>query len=104
MLNENGTISIYFEEHPVSVVAHTFNIITFVWFTQFILSCQHFVVAAIICKWFFIRDKEKLEKPIKSSFKDLKRGHLGSACLGSLVIGIMKVLRIGFRPFRVSDT
>ena len=60
------------------------------------------MIAAIICKWFFIRDKEKLERPIKSSFKDLKRGHLGSVCLGSLLIGIIKVLRVGFRPFRVS--
>ncbi|KAL7012094.1 hypothetical protein ACKWTF_014626 [Chironomus riparius] len=102
-LNDNGTISIYFEELPIAVVAQTFNIITFIWFTQFILSCQHFVVAAIICKWFFIRDKEKLERPIKSSFKDLKRGHLGSVCLGSLLIAIMKVLRVGFRPFRKSN-
>lgn len=76
------------------VAAHYVNLVTFIWFTQFILGCQHFVIAGTICQWFFARTKNKLDSPIKRSFHYLLRIHIGSICLGSIFITIVKVIRM----------
>lgn len=75
---------------------------TFVWTTQFALSCQHFIVSGSVLRWYFNRDKTKIQEPIKSSLFHLIRFHLGSACLGSLLIVLGKLFRIVLFPFRVS--
>ncbi|KAL7013241.1 hypothetical protein ACKWTF_015289 [Chironomus riparius] len=76
---------------------------TFIWTTQFALSCQHFVVSGTVLRWFFNRDKTKVKEPVKSSLSHLIRFHLGSACLGSLLIWLGKVFRIVLFPFRTTE-
>lgn len=77
-----------------SVAAYYINIVTYIWFIQFILGCQHFVIAGTICQWFFARTKSKLDSPIKRSFHHLLRIHIGSICLGSIFITIVKIIRM----------
>ncbi len=73
--------------------AYYVNWVTYIWFTQFILGCQHFVIASTISQWFFARTKSKLDSPIQRSFHFLLSLHIGSICLGSIFITIVKILR-----------
>lgn len=75
-------------------VAYYVNIVSFIWFTQFILGCQHFVIAGTVCQWFFARTKDKLDSPIRRSFHYLLSMHIGSICLGSIFITIVKIIRM----------
>lgn len=74
--------------------AHYVNLIAFLWFTSFILGCQHFVIASAVSQWFFTRSKDKLDSPITRGFSLLLRFHLGSVCLGSILITLIKILRM----------
>ncbi|KAL7012090.1 hypothetical protein ACKWTF_014622 [Chironomus riparius] len=91
-LAEHHVVIIY-KETPINDIAFYLNLFTFIWFTQFIIGCQHFVIAGTISRWYFTRDKTKIEAPIKQSFWHLMRYHLGSICLGSMLITIVKVMR-----------
>ncbi|CAH1734113.1 unnamed protein product [Chironomus riparius] len=82
-------------QHGSSIFfAHLFNIIAFIWFTQFIFGCQHFIIAGCVSKWFFSRDKTFLGSPISRTFGELLSYHLGSICLGSLLITIVKIIHM----------
>ncbi|XP_070497911.1 choline transporter-like protein 1 [Chironomus tepperi] len=82
-------------QHNFGVYAARYlNIIAFIWFTQFIFGCQHFVIAGTISKWYFARDKTKLDSPIMKTFHHLVFFHLGSVCLGSLIITVVKIIKM----------
>jgi solute carrier family 44 (choline transporter-like protein), member 1 len=83
-----------YEPGPVASIAHFVNFVAFIWFTSFILGCQHFVIASTVCQWFFTRSKDKLDSPISRAFSHLLNFHIGSVCLGSLLITLMKIIRM----------
>jgi solute carrier family 44 protein 1 (choline transporter-like protein) len=97
----NG-MSAYLSQDDFTVAARWINVVAFIWFTNFILGCQHFVIAGTISKWYFTRDKTKISQPILTSFKNLIYFHLGSVCLGSWIITIIKIIRIILRMLRSS--
>lgn len=70
------------------------NLFAFLWFVQFLYGCQDFIIAGSVSKWFFTRNKSKLHLPILMSFGHLIRYHLGSICLGSIIIATIQLLRI----------
>ena len=72
--------------------AHIVNLIAFVWFTNFILGCQHFIIASTVSDWFFARSKDKLDSPIQRGFGNLLRFHIGSVCLGSIFITVVEII------------
>lgn len=91
-------------QHTFGVYAARYlNIIAFIWFTQFIFGCQHFVIAGTISKWYFARDKTKLDSPIMKTFHHLVFFHLGSVCLGSLIITIVKIIKMIMNAIKVSE-
>lgn len=61
------------------------------------------MLCGTITKWYFIRDKEKLEleKPVRTTYNYLTDFNLGSLCFGSIVIPVVKVARMILRPFKV---
>ncbi|XP_070497920.1 choline transporter-like protein 1 [Chironomus tepperi] len=77
----------------VVYVSRIFNPLLFIWFTQFTFGCQNFVIGGTVVKWYFTRDKSKLVSPMKKTFVHLTRFHLGSVCLGSILIMLVKVLK-----------
>lgn len=83
------------------MVTRWYNVITLFWMSQFIIGCQHMVVAGSVAKWFFTRNKSQLGWPIVNSFKLLTRYHLGTVALGSLIIALMKLIRLVFKAFEV---
>lgn len=93
-----------YEQDFGSVAAFYINLVSYIWFTQFILGCQHFVIAGTVCQWFFSHTKTKLASPIKRSFHQLLRIHIGSICLGSIFITLVKIIRMLVDSLTVSRT
>ncbi|CAG9810628.1 unnamed protein product [Chironomus riparius] len=81
------------DEEPLTAPAHICNLIFFIFIIQFIIGCQNFIIAGTIVRWYFTRDKTKLHKPIKKSFSHLFKFHLGSVCLGAILITIVKIIK-----------
>lgn len=88
------------------------NLFAMLWMTQFLVGCQHMVIAGAVSSWYFtryqtniklsftflfqliFRDKANLGWPIYHSIRNLVRYHLGSVALGSLVIAVVQFVRI----------
>jgi len=83
-----------YEKNVAMEMAHYVNLVAFIWFTSFILGCQHFVIASAVSQWFFTRTKDKIGSPIARGFSLLLRFHLGSVCLGSILITLIKIVRM----------
>lgn len=90
---ENST-EIVLQQDIFVRIARVLNIIAFIWFSQFLIGCQHFVVAGTVSKWYFTRDKTKLNTPMLTTYGNLFWYHLGSICLGSWIITIVKTIKI----------
>ncbi|KAG5673119.1 putative CTL-like protein [Polypedilum vanderplanki] len=93
----DGQFQATYEQDAGMGIGAILNFIAFLWFTQFIFGCQHFVISGTISKWYFARDKTKLNSPVITTFSHLLNFHLGSICLGSMVITIVKILRMIFK-------
>ena len=65
------------------------------WTSQFIIAAGQLVVAMSIATWYFTRDKKTVGNG--TFFTSMKRAmfyHLGTAAFGSLVIAIIKTIRV----------
>lgn len=82
------------DDQPIGTVAFYFNIVCYIWFVNFIIGCQNFVIAGTISKWYFTRDKTKLDGPIKTTFSHLLKFHLGSVCMGAILLTIAKIIKM----------
>lgn len=105
LTNHNHSSSFRFVELQKDfgmILTRYLNIIAFIWFSHFILGCQHFVVAGTVSQWYFTRTKSKLIQPIKRSFSNLLHFHLGSICLGSILITVTTILRMIMSALSVS--
>lgn len=69
-------------------------VISFIWISEFILSCQQIVIAGAVSKWYFCRDRNALEHPILESFCNLFCRHMGSVAVGSFLITLFKLPRL----------
>ncbi|XP_058128936.1 choline transporter-like protein 1 [Anopheles ziemanni] len=70
-----------------------YNLLAFLWFSQFVIGCQHMVIAGAVAGWFFTRNKATLGHPIARSYGNLVRYHLGTVAFGSFVIALVQFLR-----------
>ncbi|KAG4073667.1 hypothetical protein HA402_000891 [Bradysia odoriphaga] len=82
-----------FEQNAVIKFTYWLNIFVYFWFVQFILGCQHFVAASTVSQWYFTRNKSLVRRPVCNAFSDLIIFHLGTICLGSLLLTLIKILR-----------
>lgn len=103
--DENGKfVRAEYQKNVGILAAHIFNLVGFIWFVQFIFGCQHFVIASTVSDWFFARTKSKLDSPISRGFSNLLRFHLGSICLGSMLITMVTIIRMAVNYINVSMT
>lgn len=93
---ENGTSAKYVK-NPAILVTRWYSVLTLFWMSQFIIGCQHMIVAGAVASWFFTRNKSALGWPIARSFRNLLRYHLGTVALGALIIALLKLVRLVFR-------
>ena len=63
------------------------------WLTQFVIACQHMVVAGAVAGWYFKRVKSGLHALICQSLYRLVRYHLGSVAFGSFLVALVQFIR-----------
>ncbi|KAK2586916.1 hypothetical protein KPH14_009848 [Odynerus spinipes] len=89
--NRKGHID--FKKDALLITARWYNLFVFFVVCEFLLGCQHMVVALAVARWFFTRDKKRLSLPVTKGFGYLVRYHLGTVAFGALVIGLVRLIR-----------
>ncbi|XP_054015045.1 choline transporter-like protein 1 isoform X2 [Hylaeus anthracinus] len=84
---------IHFRKDALLIATRWYNLFIFFVTCEFLLGCQHVVVACAVARWFFTRDKKKLSLAVTRGFGYLVRYHLGTVAFGALVIGVVRLVR-----------
>ncbi|XP_032681859.1 choline transporter-like protein 1 isoform X2 [Odontomachus brunneus] len=84
---------IHFRKDALLIATRWYNLFLFFVSCEFYLGCQHLVVACAVARWFFTRDKKRLSLAVTRGFGYLMRYHLGTVAFGSLIIGIVRLIR-----------
>lgn len=73
--------------------ARVYNLLVLLWVIEFIIACQHMIIAGAVATWFFTRNKTNMSSPISTSVSYLFNYHLGSVALGSFIITVIQIIR-----------
>lgn len=92
-----GNQSAKYVKDSTMYVTRWYNLLALFWFSQFIIGCQHMIIAGAVATWFFTRNKSKVDSPICTSFKNLIRYHLGTVAFGSFIIALVQLIRAIFK-------
>jgi len=85
-LGVNSNLKTYFEY---------FHLFGFLWGIFFLLGISDVTIAGSIANFYWLHDKNtRLNKPIGTALWRTLRYHLGSICLGSLIIALVDLIRI----------
>lgn len=82
-------------------VTRWYNLLAMFWMSQFMIGCQHMVIAGAVATWFFTRNKGHMGSPIGQSLQNLVRFHLGTVAFGSLLIALVQLVRVLFKALEV---
>ncbi|XP_070508761.1 choline transporter-like protein 1 isoform X2 [Chironomus tepperi] len=102
--SDDGQFQLNSDDTIIMKVVRFLNILTFAWLANFIIHCQHFIVAGSVTKWYFTGDKHGLAGLNGSSMFNLVRYHLGSVCFGSMAVPVMGLIHFGYRVFKCIKT
>ncbi|KAL1518343.1 hypothetical protein ABEB36_001980 [Hypothenemus hampei] len=70
------------------------NLFAMLWTVQFVIGCQHMVIAGAVVKWYFSKSKSSIDSPIIQSMYYLSRYHLGTVAIGSFWLTLVQFLRV----------
>ncbi|RZC39006.1 choline transporter-like protein 1, partial [Asbolus verrucosus] len=84
----------YYQKDIWMKLTRWYNLLAMLWMCQFVIGCQHMVLAGAISHWYFARNKSALGTPILKSAYNLVRYHLGSVALGSFLIALVQFVRV----------
>ncbi|XP_058454180.1 choline transporter-like protein 1 isoform X1 [Malaya genurostris] len=93
MLKVENNQSAKYEKDSTMLFTRWYNLLAFFWICQFIIGCQHMVIAGAVAYWFFSRNRSNLGNPILKSFGNLVRYHMGTVAFGSFIIALVQFLR-----------
>uniref|UniRef100_A0A2H8TS65 Choline transporter-like protein n=1 Tax=Melanaphis sacchari TaxID=742174 RepID=A0A2H8TS65_9HEMI len=85
--------SVYYKKDQLMKFARIYNIVVLLWVIEFIIGCQHMIIAGSVATWFFTRNKDNVSSPISTSISNLFNFHLGSVAFGSFIITIFQIIR-----------
>lgn len=85
--------NIYYKKDQLMKFARVYNILVLLWVIEFIIACQHMIIAGSVSTWFFTRNKDNVSSPISTSIGYLFNYHLGSVALGSFIITVIQIIR-----------
>ncbi|XP_050442637.1 choline transporter-like protein 1 [Adelges cooleyi] len=91
--------NVYYKKDQLMKFARVYNLIVLLWVIEFIIGCQHMIIAGAVATWFFTRNKNNMSSPITTSIGYLFKNHLGSVALGSFIITIIQVIRAIINAF-----
>jgi hypothetical protein len=74
-----------------------YHLFVVLWTYCLIVGCFHFTIVGAATLWYYERDKKGLKFPILRAVKILLRYYIGSVCLGSLILALVKFIRIVFK-------
>ncbi|XP_065209158.1 choline transporter-like protein 1 [Planococcus citri] len=96
-IKKNGNVE--YQKNEIMKAASVCNFFVVWWIIQFIICCQHMVIAKATTIWYFSRDKTciETESPIIIGYVHTLRYHLGSVALGSLILPPAQILRALYR-------
>ncbi|CAF1095911.1 unnamed protein product, partial [Didymodactylos carnosus] len=79
-------------------IPHLYNLFGFLWFSTFITGFHQLVLAGAFASYYWTMDKTRfIGFPLLSSIKRSLLYHVGSVAFGSLIIAIIKMIRIIFQ-------
>lgn len=103
-LSVGNNQSVKYVKDPTMIVTRWYNLLGLFWFSQFIIGCQHMVIAGAVGTWFFTRNKTNMNGPINRSFVNLIRFHLGTVATGSLLIAVVQIIRLLVKTIQVPSS
>jgi solute carrier family 44 protein 1 (choline transporter-like protein) len=99
LIQSSGTLALvpnshnaYYKKDQLMKFARVYNILVLLWVIEFIIGCQHMIIAGSVATWFFSRNKDNVSSPISTSVGYLFNYHLGSVALGSFIITIFQII------------
>ncbi|XP_076684764.1 choline transporter-like protein 1 isoform X2 [Andrena cerasifolii] len=90
-MNRKGHI--HFRKDTLLIATRWYNLFFFFVTCEFLLGCQHVVVACAVARWFFTRNKKRLSLAVTRGFGYLVAYHLGTVAFGALVTGVVRIVR-----------
>ncbi|CAL7943385.1 unnamed protein product [Xylocopa violacea] len=88
---------VHFRKDAIVIAARWYNLFFFFVTCEFLLGCQHMVVALAVARWFFTSSsnghKKHVSLPIARGFGYLVLYHLGTVAFGALIIGTVRLIR-----------
>ncbi|CAH1119851.1 unnamed protein product [Phaedon cochleariae] len=94
VLVEKRQLVYYYEKDGWMRFARWYNFFGMLWMTQFVIGCQHMVIAGAVSIWYFNRNKSEVRLSAMQSAGNLIRYHLGSIALGSFIVALVQFLRV----------
>ena len=91
-ISSNGFVR--YVKSPFWFWIRLYHLFGLLWLANFIVACQHMVIAGAVAGWYFTRDKSDLKLPILGSFKRLVIYHLGTVAFGSFIIALVQLVRM----------
>ncbi|VVC24458.1 Hypothetical protein CINCED_3A005258 [Cinara cedri] len=85
--------NVYYKKDQLMKFARVYNLLVLLWVIEFIIACQHMIIAGAVATWFFTRNKNNVSSPISTSVGYLFNYHLGSVALGSFIITVIQIIR-----------
>ncbi len=72
-----------------------FNLFALLWCLFFCAAAEEMIMAGAFASWYFTRDKKDLrDSPLAASAGRTFRYHLGTLAFGSLIISVIRMIRI----------
>ncbi|KAF2349739.1 Choline transporter-like, partial [Trinorchestia longiramus] len=84
---------IYLKRMSLNEWLRLYHIFGFFWVSQFVVGCQHVVVATAVSTWYFTRNKKEIGWPILTGMQNLILYHMGSVAFGALLIALVQMIR-----------
>lgn len=90
---EQTSHNVYYKKDALMKFGRVYNALVLLWVIEFIIGCQHMIIAGSVATWFFTKNKDNMSSPISTSVGYLFNYHLGSVALGSFIITIIQIIR-----------
>lgn len=87
------------ETTPGYIMA-VFLVFSYYWTSQVLKNIVHVTISGTVATWYFMGDSAMPKNPTAKSFRRATTYSLGSICLGSLLVALIKTLRAIVRSMR----
>lgn len=98
----NSNTKVGYKQTIAMMFTRWYNLFAVLWMIQFVVGCQHMIVAGCVATWYFTRNKEYLGSPLITSVTNLIKYHLGTVAFGSLIITVVEFIKALLRTLKAT--